>query len=39
MNLDDKQIRIENILKSDIFNHDKELANLDILFTKIENDN
>ena len=39
MNLDDKQIRIENILKTDIFNHDKELANLDILFTKIENDN
>ena len=39
MNIDDKQIKIENIFSLDIFNHDKELSNLEILFTKIENDN
>ena len=39
MNLDDKQIRIANILKHDLFNHDKELKDLKILFKKIENDN
>ena len=39
MNVDDKQIKIENIFSLDIFNHDKEISNLEILFTKIENDN
>jgi methionyl-tRNA synthetase len=39
MNVDDKQIKLENILSLDFFNHDKELSNLEILFTKIENDN
>jgi len=39
MNVDDKQIKLENILNLEIFNHDKELSNLEILFTKIENDN
>jgi methionyl-tRNA synthetase len=39
MNVDDKQIKIENIFSLDIFNHDKEISNLEILFTKIQNDN
>ena len=39
MNVDDKQIKLENIFSIDVFNHDKELSNLEILFTKIENDN
>jgi methionyl-tRNA synthetase len=39
MNLEDQQIKIENILKLDIFKHDEELINFEILFTKIENDN
>ena len=39
MNLDEKKIKLENILDSDLFNHDNELKDLEILFAKIENDN
>jgi methionyl-tRNA synthetase len=39
MHITDKQIKIENILNKDLLDHDKELKNLEILFTKIENDN
>jgi len=39
INLDEGEIKLENILKSDLFNHDKELKDLKILFRKIENDN
>ena len=39
MNEDDKQIKLENIFSINAFNHDKELPNIEILFTKIENDN
>ena len=38
MNIDDKQIKLNNIKNFDLFNHDKELKDLKILFTKIEND-
>ncbi len=39
MNIKDDQINIKNILNFDLFNYEKELKNLEILFTKIENDN
>ena len=39
MNLSKEQIKIENIQKLEFFDHDKELKDLKILFTKIENDN
>jgi methionyl-tRNA synthetase len=39
MNLAKEEIKIENILNSDLFNHDEELKGLEILFTKIDNDN
>ena len=39
INFDEGKIKLENILNSDLFNHDKELKDLKILFTKIENDN
>ena len=39
LNVKDEQVKINNILNYDLFNHDKELKNLEILFTKIENDN
>ncbi len=39
MNISEDQLLIENILKNNIFNHDKELKHLDILFKKVENDN
>jgi methionyl-tRNA synthetase len=39
INLNESEIRLENILNSDLFNHDKELKDLEILFKKIENDN
>ena len=39
INLNESEIRLENILNSDLFNHDKELKVLEILFKKIENDN
>ena len=38
LNLSNKDFLIENILKKDIFNHDKELKHLNILFNKIEDD-
>jgi len=39
MNITDKQIKIKNVLDLDLFDHDKELKDSEILFTKIENDN
>ena len=39
INLNEGEIKLENILNSDLFNHDKELKDLKILFRKIENDN
>ena len=39
MNISNDKFLIENILKKNIFNHDKKLNELDILFKKIENDN
>ena len=39
LNVKDEQVKINNILNYDLFNQDKELKNLEILFTKIENDN
>ena len=39
MNLKKEQISIEQIDSLDCFDHNKELNTLDILFTKIENDN
>ena len=39
INFSEEEILIDNILKSDILKHNKELKNLDILFKKIENDN
>ena len=39
MNIKTDQININNISNYDLFDHDKELKNLKILFTKIENDN
>ena len=39
MHLTNEHIKINNILNLDCLNHDKELNNPEILFTKIENDN
>ena len=39
MNLSIDDISIKSIIDKDVFNHDKELKNLEILFKKIENDN
>ena len=39
MNIIEKDIKISNILNQNIFNYSAELKNLEILFTKIENDN
>ena len=39
MNINDEQINIKNILNLDLFDHTKELKELDILFNKIDNDN
>ena len=39
LNISRDKFSIENVLKDNIFNHNQELKNLDILFKKIENDN
>ena len=39
MNISDKDLKIDSILKNSILNHTKELKDFDILFRKIENDN
>jgi methionyl-tRNA synthetase len=39
MNIESKQIKLENILNYDLFDHEKELKDSEILFIKIENDN
>ena len=39
MNISDSEILIDNILKNNILNCDKELKTLNILFKKIDNDN
>ncbi len=39
MNISEKSIAIDKINDEKILNHDKELKDLEILFTKIENDN
>jgi methionyl-tRNA synthetase len=39
LNIKKEDIKIENIKNYDLFNHEQELKNLEILFTKIENDN
>jgi methionyl-tRNA synthetase len=39
ININNDQIKIKNIFNHDLFNHEKDLKNLEILFTKIENDN
>ena len=39
MNISNDQIGIDKINDTNILNHEKELNNLDILFTKIEDDN
>jgi methionyl-tRNA synthetase len=39
MNIKNEHIKINNISNYDLFDHDKELKDLEILFTKIENDN
>ena len=39
INIDNEQIKIKNILDSTSLEHEKELKVLDILFTKVENDN
>ena len=39
MNLNEKNLSLKNIKNYDLFNHDKELKDLKILFKKIENDN
>ena len=39
INIPEKEISIENILKKNTLNHKKEIKNLEILFRKIENDN
>ena len=39
INIKDKEIKLKNILNYDLFDHDKELKDLEILFTKIDNDN
>ena len=39
MNLSIDQISLNNISNLNCFDHKKEINNIDILFTKIENDN
>ena len=39
LNIKKEEIKIENIKNYDLFNHEQELKKLEILFTKIENDN
>ena len=39
LNISVRDISIDNIKNRNILNHNKDLKNLDILFTKIENDN
>ena len=39
MNISNQNIRLDIIKDENIFNHNKELNNLEILFTKIEDDN
>ena len=39
MNINKDQIKIANILNAELFDYNEELKKLDILFTKIENDN
>jgi len=39
MNIDSQDIKISNILNQNLFDHNKELQNSEILFAKIENDN
>ena len=39
MNLSFNDLKVDKINDMKMFNHDKELKNLEILFTKIENDN
>ena len=39
MNITNEQIKLKNITNNGLFTHDKELKDLEILFTKIENDN
>ena len=39
MNISIDNISVDKIIDMNILNHDKELNNLEILFTKIENDN
>ena len=39
INLEKGEIKLENILNSDLFNYDKELKDLEILFKKIDDDN
>ena len=39
MNIKDDEIKIKNIKNFDLFDHNKELKELNILFKKIENDN
>ena len=39
MNISDKDLKIDSILKNSVLNHTKELKDFDILFRKIENDN
>ena len=39
MNLSFNDLKVDKINDMKMFNHDKELNNLEILFTKIENDN
>ena len=39
MNIKGAEIKIQNVQNYDLFQHDKELKDLEILFTKIDNDN
>jgi methionyl-tRNA synthetase len=39
LNVKKEEIKIDNIKNYDLFNHEQKLKNLEILFTKIENDN
>ena len=39
MNISNQNITFDKIKDENIFDHDKELNNLEILFTKIEDDN
>ena len=39
MNLDDKDVSLDTVLKDDILKHEVELKDSDILFKKIEDDN